>query len=263
MKFEITVSGDTTAPNDMRVMRELSALLNSTAAPSSSGSVVTSPFPSVAAASADDDEGGPPVAIAPGEVDKNGLPWDERIHSSNRKKNDDGSWRAKRGVDKNLVPTVENELRQRMAMGSQAPYGVVPAPQPMPVSVPQPAAAPQPVPVIPQPVQPPAPMPVIPTLQAPVMPQPVVTPVTAAVPVPPAPAPQPEPAPAAATVVVDFNWIMPTLQRAINAGIVDGTYIAAMVAELGVADFTALQNDNAKCFKAYEIMARDGKYIPG
>lgn len=49
------------------------------------------------------------------EVDVNGLPWDARIHAGNRAKIADGSWRRRRGVDAELVTTVEAELRALMA----------------------------------------------------------------------------------------------------------------------------------------------------
>lgn len=49
-------------------------------------------------------------------LDKDGLPWDERIHSSNRAINADGSWRTKRGVDKTLLATVESELKALMGI---------------------------------------------------------------------------------------------------------------------------------------------------
>lgn len=67
-----------------------------------------------------------PVAVAPSapvapltpasgvELDKNGLPWDARIHASTKTKKGDGTWTAKRGVDPALVPQVEAELRQVM-----------------------------------------------------------------------------------------------------------------------------------------------------
>lgn len=51
----------------------------------------------------------PPVPV--GEVDKNGLPWDERIHSGSRAKVADGSWRMKRSVEQTKVAEVEAELR--------------------------------------------------------------------------------------------------------------------------------------------------------
>lgn len=44
------------------------------------------------------------------DLDKNGIPWDERIHSSSRAKIADGSWKLKRGVDDNVVSTVKAEL---------------------------------------------------------------------------------------------------------------------------------------------------------
>lgn len=64
----------------------------------------------------------PPVADAQqgqnssdaGELDKNGLPWDPRIHASTKGKNQDGSWKALRGVDKSIVPGIEAELRARV-----------------------------------------------------------------------------------------------------------------------------------------------------
>lgn len=92
-------------------------------------------------------------APAPGvELDKNGLPWDGRIHGSTRAKNADGSWRQKRNTPPDLVANVEAELRA--AMG-------VPAPVPAAGTVPAaPTAAPAPVPAAPEtgaPAAPPAP----------------------------------------------------------------------------------------------------------
>lgn len=52
-------------------------------------------------------------------VDKNGLPWDARIHAKGANgpvTNSDGTWRAKRGVEAELVAKVEAELRAVMAI---------------------------------------------------------------------------------------------------------------------------------------------------
>lgn len=49
------------------------------------------------------------------DTDANGLPWDGRIHSSSQKKNADGTWRAKRGVDPDTVTGVEAELKGIMS----------------------------------------------------------------------------------------------------------------------------------------------------
>lgn len=56
------------------------------------------------------------VAVLPTGLDKDGLPWDDRIHSSSKAKNADGSWRLKRGVDTTLVTAVERELKALMGL---------------------------------------------------------------------------------------------------------------------------------------------------
>lgn len=65
------------------------------------------------------------VSSAGVELDKHGLPWDGRIHAGTKRKNADGSWAAKRGVDPALVAGVEAELRQVMGAPGVAP--LVPA----------------------------------------------------------------------------------------------------------------------------------------
>lgn len=76
------------------------------------------PGPVVSAAgvqmSATNNMGGAVVAnaVATGvELDVDGLPWDERIHSSNHKKDSKGGWWAKRGVDAATRTKVTAELR--------------------------------------------------------------------------------------------------------------------------------------------------------
>jgi len=44
------------------------------------------------------------------EIDKNGLPWDERIHSSSKSKNADGTWRGRKGVPPQQITKVKAEL---------------------------------------------------------------------------------------------------------------------------------------------------------
>lgn len=56
-----------------------------------------------------------------GSLDKNGLPWDGRIHASSKAKVADGSWRTKRGVDPALVTQVEAELRGALAAAPLPP----------------------------------------------------------------------------------------------------------------------------------------------
>lgn len=59
-----------------------------------------------------------PTEATPVPVDKDGLPWDARIHSSNKKTIADGTWQKRRGVDPALVVTVESELRKLMGATS-------------------------------------------------------------------------------------------------------------------------------------------------
>lgn len=85
-----------------------------------------------------------PPAVAASNLDKAGLPWDERIHASSRAKTADGSWRMKRGVDAALVAQVEAELKALMALPGAAqptqtlyiapPPAAIPAP-PVPAAV--------------------------------------------------------------------------------------------------------------------------------
>ena len=76
-------------------------------------------------------------------VDKTGLRWDARIHSTPPKFIADGTWRAKRGVDAALVSTVTAELRgiaatkeantpvqQALAAPVAPPAAMVPPPPP-------------------------------------------------------------------------------------------------------------------------------------
>jgi len=90
-------------------------------------------------------------------LDKNGLPWDGRIHSSSKNKNSDGSWRYLRGVDKDLIGIVEAELRQLTSNDAPPPppppvveqpkADDVPPPPPPPVEKPAADAPPPPPPV--------------------------------------------------------------------------------------------------------------------
>lgn len=99
---------------------------------------------------------GQPVAVpaaaashsnaGPAELDTKGLPWDGRIHASSKAKVADGSWRQKRGVDPDLVKSVEAELRQTMAAPAAPGAAWVP-----PVPAPTEGLAAQPWPIPPQP----------------------------------------------------------------------------------------------------------------
>lgn len=86
-----------------------------------------------------DDE---PTNDAPPATDKNGLPWDERIHASTKALNGDGTWKKRRGVDDATVAAVTAELT-----GAAPQPEPTPAPQPDPTPTPEPTPAPTPAPV--------------------------------------------------------------------------------------------------------------------
>lgn len=123
------------------------AAFGSPAAPLPPGAAVA-PSPAAALAPALNTAHAPTV-----ELDKNGLPWDGRIHAESKNKIADGTWRRKRNLDPALLATVEAELRS--VMGAPAAPNV-------PSAAASPAAQ---VPVAP-PAAPPAP-PAAPSANAP------------------------------------------------------------------------------------------------
>ena len=136
--------------------------------------------------------------VDPSEVDADGLPWDERIHSSSRAKLVDGRWRQRRNTPAETVKAVEAELRARLA--PLPPTFAAPPPPPAPV------AAEPPVVVVPPPP-------------------------------PPAPAQAPEvltdtPAPVALTLA----QVMPSVTAAMSSGDVTMQTIQQTLEGLGVAN---------------------------
>lgn len=128
------------------------------------------------------------AASAGVELDAKGLPWDERIHSSNKAKKADGSWHKRKGLADGVFEQVEAELRAQYPNVPTA--GAASAPTALPVAVanpaPEPVAAPQPVPVGVQPTM----AAITPPLQPQPVPMTVPTPPAEPLPVPVA-APQP------------------------------------------------------------------------
>lgn len=153
----LTVPAGTTATTS-------AAMLNAAPVPPAPNTAPAAPAPTVLAA---------PSTPANGvDLDKHGLPWDGRIHASTKRKNADGSWTAKRGVDPALVAQVEAELRQVMgAPGASplapAPVAPIPAPQAATVTTPTAGVASSavavPAPPAPAPAAPVAPVPPAPS----------------------------------------------------------------------------------------------------
>lgn len=159
----------------------------------------------------------PTAAANPGgvEVDKEGVPWDGRIHATveggGGKITKDGVWRAKRGVSADAKAAVVAELKAALAAGG------APVPSAAPVAAPPPPSAPaSPVPAAePAPSAPPPPA-------APVAPAPVADPTVA-------------PAPAAA-----FAAIMGKVTQAQTAGKITAETVTACLAGLGLAQLRDL-----------------------
>jgi hypothetical protein len=89
-------------------------------------------------------------------LDRNGLPWDQRIHSSSREMNESsGGWKKKRGVSDVEIARVTSELLAAVAqvkppftpLAASAPAPAAPAPAapkaPAAAAAPGPASAPQ------------------------------------------------------------------------------------------------------------------------
>lgn len=95
-------------------MSETAAVQGTVATHVSAAAVGDVPF-----APADDDAA--TSTPAPGGVDAEGYPWDERIHASSRATVADGTWRKKRGVDEALVAEVRAEWDAKLRATVPAP----------------------------------------------------------------------------------------------------------------------------------------------
>ena len=181
----------------------------------------TMPMPTTIPTGADesDDESG--GATDGTGLDVEGLPWDERIHTSTKTKSAKGVWTKRRGGPKGAeLAAIEAELR-----GSPQP-----APVPMPLAPMPPMTAPAPMapPPVPQPMPAAAPEPA---------PQPMPMPVTA---------PAPTPLPAATEPVVEQQWDFASFMQAVGpkmgegAGMIDPGYLTQVCAHYSLGSITDL-----------------------
>lgn len=89
-----------------------------------------------------------PTNDAPPATDKNGLPWDERIHAGTKALNADGTWKKRRGVDDATVAAVTAELMNIKGEAQNLPDPVaVNVPESVPTPAPAPTPEPTPAPV--------------------------------------------------------------------------------------------------------------------
>jgi hypothetical protein len=176
------------------------------------------------------------------DFDKEGLPWDERIHSSNHKLTAQGVWQRRRGVSDEVYNSVKAELLGKWEAAEPVTEDA-PIPAPIPESVQAPVVAP--APVAPAPVQAFVP---VQQVQAPVAaPAPVVAPA----PVAPAPA-----APAPST----FETFSNKLQYALANKLIEANYMQGVLNTVNATFGTSYQgmfemrdNENAMLFVINEL----------
>lgn len=161
-------------------------------------------------------------------LDKNGIPWDVRIHSGgvdengNHKKTAAGVWAKRKGVSDLDVSTITKELQNLMAaqVGHAAPPAGLPAGGVLgnPVNVPHQEAVPlqnDPNAFVAQPIAPPGGVVVAPNALAPnIAPMPMNDAPTLAPNVAPMPVPAPQPAAAPTTYNDLAVWLAPNLEEA-------------------------------------------------
>lgn len=179
-------------------------------APSGVAAIPPAPIPSTSPDSTDseDDEEGDETDGTG--VDADGLPWDERIHSSSKKKTAKGVWAKRRGGPSgDELAAIEAELRGETQ-------------QPLPMPTPAPAA----------PVVPPMPAPAAPV-------EPVAAPVPAPMPAPAAPVapPVPTPAPAPGAEEWDFAKLMTHMGPKMGS-VIAPDYLAQVVQKFGLNAIT-------------------------
>lgn len=170
------------------------------------------------------------------DFDKEGLPWDERIHSSNHKLTAQGVWQRRRGVTDEVYNAVKAEL-----LGKWEATEPVTENAPIPAPVQAPVVAP--APVAPAPVQAFTP---VQQVQAP-----VATPAPVVAPAPVAPA-----APAPST----FESFSSKLQYALANKLIEANYMQGVLNTVNATFGTNYQgmfemrdNENAMQFVINEL----------
>jgi hypothetical protein len=211
-----------------------------TDAPPAAAGVAASPIAGTSTGTAPVIASSPTTVIA-GEADSAGIPWDARIHSEAKTKNNDGSWRYKRKLDEATKTAVLAELKAGgVAQTSNGVPGTpsippVPPPPPPPVTLQQPAATAVPLP-------PPS------NVGVPDTARPVVVPInpTSAPPAPPATSATVATVPASSAVTVtaspskiDFRTLIIKLNKALAAGTITQESLALACLELGIGETPA------------------------
>ena len=187
--------------------------------------VAPAPYtPPAPIAPAEETDEGVSQADVSGQVDAEGLQWDDRIHSSNKKRTAKNVWQRRRGISELDYTRIRGEILGGVA-APVAPINVAPVPYAPPA--PDAAYVPAPVPYAPQPV---APINVAPVPYAPPAPVAPVAPVQAA--------------------PNTISTLLVRIQQAVTVGKIKQDYIQSLVARVnqhlqlncaGVTDFAVNQ----------------------
>lgn len=164
------------------------------------------------------------------DFDKEGLPWDERIHSSNHKLTYQGVWMRRRGITDELYNTVKAELLAKWGAAEPAQEVETPvlAPSPYTPVVQAEVIAPAPIPA-PAPIAQPA---FVPAASAPVQPVAPVAPVVA-------PAPVQAPAPVAQASV--YETLMSKLKFGLDNKLIEANYMIGLLNTVNTTFGTSYQ----------------------
>lgn len=237
MKFTLTIEGNTDDKQSVSVLALIASIAE--------GTVPNIPlFTAAPGTDDDDDNAAPAVAGDPNERDANGLPWDERIHSKSRAKIAGNVWRKRKGVQADLVTSVEAELRARAN----------PTPPVAPVApVTPPPSAPATTPVNT------APPPSTIGTPAPSIASPSETP-------PAAPPATPPAAPAVAGAPTDFGAFMEIFSKSMGAKLIDGEgqFLAWLCSQpdVAVGQITEIAASPAKITAAYNHLVAQNRIAP-
>lgn len=239
--FKLTVEAETIEELAFLVSahhNELSSITKAKAAPSGFGEALANHImPPVVTTSADVAE-----ITTDGQLDADGLPWDERIHSSSKKLTAKGVWARRKNIDDSVFNQVVNQLRGGTV--NVQPAVTVPNIPPVqynPLNIPQVLE------------NPPAPLPAF--LQnmnvAPAAPAPV----------PPAPIAPIAPTPAAQTIGDLFNKI----QQLFADNKADAAYVISLQNRIGqqfqvqISSITDISGRTDMIAYAFQLIAADGR----
>lgn len=216
---------------------------------SDQGTLTASVIPAAPVGDTDDDG---PANATPPEFDKDGTPWDKRIHAESKAINADGTWRKRRNLSDVTYASVMAEITKTTAGAQPAAAPTIPA---APV-----AASPAPVGVVDQgqvviPAAAPAPTaPVVPAATAPAIPAAPAVPAAPVVPAAPAPVAAAAEVTQTAPVAggMPFAEFMPKIAQAMATGKFDQPTLNGWLAQWQLSDVGQLAADPMKTQQFYD-----------